>query len=428
MNNELLTVLEYLEQERGISRDIIIDAIEKALMSAGRKSIHPANELKVKINSKTGEIKAWAILEVVEAFPTVDQISLETCLPKHPNAEIGESIEWEVTPGNFGRIAAQTARQAILQHLRKAEKNIVRDEYQEHIGEILNGTVKRFESGNLIIELPKAEGIISSKDRIRGEQFIVGDRINAILIRVDILTSGPSLILSRSNPDFVKALFTREVAEIRDGLVEIKAISRDAGNRTKMAVGSSDKNVDPVGACVGVRGLRVKNVTQELGGEGGERIDIIPWSEDIRQVAKEALRPATVDRVAFAADGEGLDVYLTDEESRKAYGRKAINLKLAQRLVGRQINLNILENESEPKVESFEAKQAKAVASLAEELGIPRGAAEKLVAGGFLSVEQLREAETADIEAVDALSDEEIDVILDALDDLDEVGGESTQS
>lgn len=419
MNNELLTVLEYLEQERGIGREVIIEAIEKALMSAGRKSIHPANDLKVKINGKTGEIKAWAILEVTDGMPTVDQILLSKAREKFPDAEIGDQIEWEVTPSNFGRIAAQTARQAIIQHLRKAEKNIVRDEYQEHVGEILNGVVKRFEAGNLIIDLPKAEGVISSKDRIRGEQFITGERINAILLRVDTLSSGPSLILSRSNPDFVKALFAREVVEIRDETVEIKAISRDAGNRTKIAVASSDSNIDPVGACVGVNGRRVKNVTNELGGDSGERIDIIPWSDDIRQVAKDALKPAEAIRVEYAADGDSLDVYLTEEESRKAYGRKAINLKLAQRLVGRQINLVVEEDET--KEDSFEVKQAKAVSALANELGIERVMAEKLVHSGFLSVEQLREAETADIEAVEGLTDAEIDAILDALDEMDQV-------
>lgn len=426
MNNELLTVLEYLEQERGISRDVLIEAIEKALMSAGRKSIHPANDLKVKINSKTGEIKAWAVLEVVDDVPTQDEILFSKAQEKYPDVEIGDFVEWEVTPSNFGRIAAQTARQAIVQHLRKAEKNIVRDEYQEHVGEILNGTVKRFDAGNLIIDLPKAEGVISSKDRIRGEQFLVGERINAILLRVDTLSSGPSLILSRSNPDFVKALFAREVAEIRDGIVEIKAISRDAGNRTKIAVGSKDSNVDPVGACVGVSGRRVKNVTNELGGDSGERIDIIPWTADIRQVAKEALKPADVIRVEYAADNDGLDVYLTEEESRKAYGRKAINLKLAQRLVGRQINLVV--EEGEAKEETFEIKQAKAVSALANELGIAREIADKVVKGGFLSVEQLREAETQDIEAIENLKDDEVDIVLDALDELDEVGSPDAQS
>lgn len=424
MSKELLRALDYLEQERGLSREVIVDAIEKVLLSAGRKSIHPASDLKVKLNSRTGEIKAWATLEVVEKDPNNDQVLYSKAKEVYPDVQLGERIEWEVTPSNFGRIAAQNARQQFMQNLRRAEKDNVRDEFQDHIGEIISGVVKRFEAGSLIIDLGKCEAVIPSKERIRGEQFVNGDRINALLISVDNPEHGPCLVLSRSAPAFIEALFKREVSEIRDGIVEIKRIARDAGNRSKIAVYAENPNIDPVGACVGLRGMRVKNVTNEFGGDSAERIDIIQWTPDILEVAKEAVKPAEVISAALAEDGESINITLTEPESRKAYGRKAANLKLAQRLIGRQINLIVQEVEGEEANESFEVKQAKAVDSLAHELGIHRPIAEKLVAGGFLSVEQLREAETDDIEAIDTLEDNEIDSILDALDDLDDTLGD----
>ena len=221
MNSELLATLEYIEQERGISKEQLVDAVEKAILTASRKSIHPASNLAVKLDRHSGEIKAWAKLEVVGTFPNNDQITIEKAKEKYPDAKIGDVIDWEVTPRNFGRIAAQTARQAILQQLRKAEKAIVKEEYDEKVGEIVNGVVKRIEAGAIIVDLQKSEGIIAAKDKVPGEQYMVGERINALLVKVDTLVSGPSLILSRSNPGFVRKLFEREVSEIHDGVVEI---------------------------------------------------------------------------------------------------------------------------------------------------------------------------------------------------------------
>ena len=286
MNNELLATLEYIEQERGISKEQLVDAVEKAILTASRKSIHPASNLAVKLDRQTGEIRAWAQLEVVDTFPNNDQITIEKAKEKYPDVQLGDVVEWEVTPKNFGRIAAQTARQAILQQLRKAEKAIVKEEYDEKVGEIVNGTVKRIEAGAIIVDLQKSEGIIAAKDKVPGEQYMVGERINALLVKVDTLVSGPSLILSRSNPGFVKKMFEREVSEIHDGVVEIAGIAREAGMRTKIAVRSNDPRIDPVGACVGMRGMRVRNITSEL---GNERVDIIRYEDDIKVYAANAL-------------------------------------------------------------------------------------------------------------------------------------------
>ena len=213
MNHELLAILEYIEQERGVSKDQLIDAVEKALLTASRKSIHPANELEVKIDRKSGDIRAWALLEVVAENPNNDQILLETARERMPEAQLGEKIRWEVTPKDFGRIAAQTAKQAILQQIRKAEKEIVRDEFADKVGQIVNGTVRRFDAGSIIVDLQKSEGILGSRDKVPGEQYMPGDRINALLVKVDINVAGPSLILSRTLPQFIRRLLERECAE-----------------------------------------------------------------------------------------------------------------------------------------------------------------------------------------------------------------------
>ena len=209
MNSELLTILEYIEQERGINREQLVGALEAAILSASKKSIHPASNITVKVDPKTGDIRAWAKLEVVDGIPNNDQLILARAQERFPEVKVGDIVDWEVTPRNFGRIAAQSAKQTIMQQLRKAEKEIVREEFEDRVGHILNGTVRRFEAGSLIITFQKAEGILTSRERIPGEQYMPGESIHAVLLRVDTESSGPSLIMSRSHPDFVKALFER---------------------------------------------------------------------------------------------------------------------------------------------------------------------------------------------------------------------------
>ena len=237
-----------------------------------------------------------------------------------PGAKLGDVVEWEVTPGDFGRIAAQTARQAIIQQLRRAEKENVQDEFADRVGQIINGTVRRFEAGNVIIDFQRAEGIMPSREKIHDEQYMPGDRINVLLQKVDINAVGPSLFVSRASSDFVLKLFEREVSEMHDGIVKIVAISREAGKRTKIAVASSDPRVDPVGACVGVRGTRVRRINEEL---GNERIDIVPYDEDITKFAANALQPAKVQRIDVNEAKHELTAWVDDEQSKIAFGRKA---------------------------------------------------------------------------------------------------------
>lgn len=410
MNNELLTILEYIEQERGISRDQLVGALETAILSASKKSIHPASDITVKIDPKTGDIRAWAKLEVVDQLPTVDQLIIARAQERFPDVKIGDIVDWEVTPRNFGRIAAQSAKQAIMQQLRKAEKEIVYAEFADRVGQILSGTVRKFESGSLIITFGKAEGILSSKDKIPGEQYLPGENIHAVLLKVDTESAGPSLIVSRSHADFVRALFEREVSEIHDGTVEIMNIVREVGSRSKVAVRSNDERIDPVGACVGVRGNRVKEITKEL---GNERIDIIPWSSDIKQYAANALQPASVQSVTVNEAKHELVVHVTPEQSKLAFGKRAQNVRLSSKLIEWNINIQI-EETSKPAV-SLEDKIEQAVNNLAEEINVDKITAQVLVSNGYLTADDLAEADENDLLNLPGI---DADVIEEVLNDL----------
>ncbi len=409
MNNELLAMLDYIEQERGISKEQLVAAVESAIASASRKSIHPASKLEVKLDRKTGQIRAWAKLTVVDTFPNNDQITIEKARTVFPDVKLGDEIDWEVTPKNFGRIAASTARQTIIQNLRKAEKEIVKAEYQDKIGEIVNGTVKRMEAGAIIVDLLKSEGKIEAKDRVPGESYMIGERINALLIRVETESSGPSLILSRSNAEFVKKLFEREVTEIHDGVVEIAGIAREAGMRTKIAVRSNDPRVDPVGACVGMRGMRVRNITTEL---GNERVDIIRYDDDILVYAANALHPAKLESIEADEEHRILNIHVDQENSRLAFGKKAQNVRLAQKLIG--WNINFITEEAEP--ESMEEKKAQVAAQLAQILSIAPEKAALLVNNGYLSMDGLKTAGMKDISAIEGMDEASLKSISEALD------------
>ena len=411
MANELLTVLEYIEQERGISRESLIKALETAILTASRKSIHPASELKVKIDPPTGKIQAWAVLEVVESNPNCDQLLLARAKERFPDVKVGDKVDWEVTPSNFGRIAAQTARQTIIQQLRKAEKENVQEEFAERVGQIINGTVRRFEGGSIIIDFQKAEGIMPAKEKIHEEQYMPGDRINALLINVDINSAGPSLIVSRATPDFVVKLFEREVAEIHDGVVRIMGIAREPGRRTKIAVSSDDPRIDPVGACVGIRGTRVRNITDEL---GNERVDIVPYDKDLAKYAANALLPAKVQSVEIDEEKHELQVTVNEEQSKIAFGRKAQNVRLSAKLLGWNITLK---NESSERIAppSIAEQIRIAAAKLAAELGVRESTAALLVSNGYVTLDGIRAAERSALLAIDGIDADELEKALDAL-------------
>ncbi|MBO7327662.1 MAG: transcription termination factor NusA [Lentisphaeria bacterium] len=411
MSNELLTVIEYLSQSRSISRESIIKALENAILSASRKSIHPASDLRIKIDPPTGKIQAWAMLEVVEGVPlTSDQITIGRVQEVFPDVKVGDRIEWEVTPSNFGRIAAQAARQNLTQQLRRAEKDNVQEEFADRVGQIIYGTVKKVEAGNIIIDFEKAEGIMPVREQIKEEKYATGDRINALLIKIDINTSGPSLIVSRTAPELVVRLFEREVSEIHDGVVSIKGIAREAGKRSKIAVASSDPKVDPVGACIGIRGTRVKRITDEL---GTERVDIVPYEEDIKAYVTNALRPAQVQSVKIDEANHSLLVIVNEDQSKVAFGRKAQNVRLAGKLVGWTIKL--CDETSKERAPSIEEQMKIAAGKLSEALNIDAGDAAKLVANGFVTVEGLKAADEDALEAIEGI---DLDALRAALENI----------
>ena len=400
MSNELLTVIEYLSQSRSISRESIVKALENAILSASRKSIHPASDLRIKIDPPTGKIQAIAVLEVVEGVPmNSDQITIAKAQEVYPDVQPGEKIEWEVTPSNFGRIAAQAAKQNLSQQLRRAEKDSVLEEFSDRVGQIIYGTVNKIDSnGNIIIDFEKTEGILPLREQIKEEKYTNGNRINALLQRIDTNTSGPALVVSRTAPELVVRLFEREVSEIHDGVVSIKGIAREAGKRSKIAVASSDPKVDPVGACIGLRGTRVKRITDEL---GAERVDIVPYEEDLAAYVTNALRPAQVQSVKIDEANHSLMVIVNEDQSKVAFGRKAQNVRLAGKLVGWTIKL--CDETNKERAPSIQEQMKIAADKLSEALGIAQDDAAKLVANGFVTVEGLKAAEDAALESVEGI-------------------------
>ncbi len=413
MSNELLTLLEYIEQQRGISRESLVRALENAILTASRKSIHPASDLIVKIDPPTGKIQAWAKLEVVESNPNCDQLIIARAQERFPDAKVGDIVEWEVTPRNFGRIAAQTARQAIFQQLRRAEKENVQEEFIDRVGQIINGTVRRFEGGNVIIDFQRAEGVMSSRDKVHEDQYMPGDRINALLVKVDIEAPGPSLIVSRSAPEFIIKLFEREVTEIRDGAVEIMGIAREPGKRTKISVRSTDPRIDAVGACVGMRGIRVKRITEEL---GNERVDIIPYDEDIRKYAANALLPAKVKSIEVDEGKHELIATVAEEQSKIAFGRKAQNVRLAGKLLGWSVTIR----NDEPQDNSLATQMKHAAETLAGTLGISDATSRMLVENGFVTVDGVRAADPAVLQEIPGIDADEIKHALTVIRDAQE--------
>lgn len=337
MNKDLVAIFEYLEREKGIKRDVIIAAIEESLKAAARKSIKGLINVSVQINAKTGIIDVIAQKEVVDKVTIPEEeISLENARQINPSAQIGDWIDITVTPQDFGRIAAQTARQVIAQKLRTAERDVIYEEYRHRQGEIISGTVKRVVRGaTLIVDLGKVEAILPERYYPKTEKYNVGDRVQALLLEVhDTENGGAEVILSRSHPQFVEQLFIQEVPELSDGTIAIEKIVRDAGYRTKLAVHSFDAKVDPVGACVGIRGTRVKNIIREL---NNEKIDIFPYNEDPVQLLQNALSPIQIKKINVAEDGNTVSIVVADEDYPTVLGKRGMNARLNGQLIDAEL-------------------------------------------------------------------------------------------
>lgn len=381
MNSELIAVLDYYEKEKGIKREILVEALSSALLSASKKAVGPARELRIDIDPKSGKVRAMATLIVVDRVTNShDEIAIAKVRRVNPDVEVGQEVDWEVTPANFGRIAAQTARQAIMQRIRQVEKDMIYDEFKDRAGEIVSGVVRRFDRSDVIVDIGKFEAIMPSRERVNTEEYAIGDRIRAYVVAVENGPRGPEIIISRSHPNFVRRLFEVEVSEIADRTVEIKAIAREAGARTKVAVASADDKVDPVGACVGMKGARVKNIVREL---NNEKVDIIRWSDDIREFVIEALKPAKIKSLEVNEERHSIRVGVGEDQASQAIGRRGQNARLTSRLTGWDINIE----KEEDKVVSIEDQKANVAHDLASLLGIEEDTANNLVAAGLNSLE-----------------------------------------
>ncbi len=339
MNKDLLAIFEYMEREKGIKREVMVQAIESALQAAARKSIKEEANVAVHINPKSGSIEVYCEKEIVEkvAHPA-KEISLAAAQELDPDCEVGQYIDVAVTPKNFGRIAAQTARQIISQKIRGAEKDVIHEEYRHRINEVVSGVVKRFVRGaNMIIDLGKVEALLPARSYPKTEKYKVGDRVYALLEEVQELENGGAeVLLSRSHPHFVKHLFFQEVPELEDGTVEIVNIVRDAGYRTKLAVRSTDPKVDPVGACVGMRGNRVKNVIREL---NNEKIDIIPYSYDPVELIQNILSPIEIRKIGVNEEENVVAIVVDDADYPAVIGKRGMNARLTGQLIGYELEV-----------------------------------------------------------------------------------------
>ncbi len=383
MTNDIVALIEYYEKEKGIDREKVVAALEFAFISAYRKMVPGADAietLRADVNIRKGETRIFAALTVVADEDYKDkfnQVPLTTALKKNAEAQPGDTQEFNVTPKDFGRIAVQTAKQTMMQRLRQAEKEMIYEEFKDRAGDIVSGTVRRFERNDVMIDLGKFEGIMPNRERVQGEDYNIGDRIRAYVLAVENEGRGPEIILSRSHPNFVRRLFEAEVNEISDHTVEIRGIAREAGFRTKVAVWSNDSKVDPVGACVGMRGARVKNIVREL---NNEKVDIIRWSEDPKEFVREALKPAELRSITVDEENHVVHVTVDEADLSKAIGRKGQNARLSSRLMGWDVQVR----RDESKEEQFKEKIGGAAHTLGEQLGITDELANKLtLAGGF---------------------------------------------
>ncbi|HOY58082.1 MAG TPA: transcription termination factor NusA, partial [Verrucomicrobiota bacterium] len=336
MNNELIAVLDFWEREKGITKDTLLAAVQEALVSAAKKAIGPARDLRCTIDSKSGDIKAWAKLIVAEkVLSKHDQISVFDARRVNPDAQIGDEIELEVTPAGFGRIATQYAKQALMTQLRKAEKALIFAEFKDRAGDIVSGVVRRFDRSDVTIDLGRYEALLPNRERVPTEEYQVGERLRCYVKAVENGIHGPEIILSRSDPQFVVKLFQLEVSEIADGTIEIKAIAREPGFRTKMAVHSRDGKVDPVGACVGLRGQRVKNIVREL---NNEKVDIIRWDPNVRDFITNALNPAKLKSFEIDETNRRARILVSQDQLSLAIGKRGQNARLTSKLTGWQVD------------------------------------------------------------------------------------------
>ena len=428
MTNDIKALIDFYEREKGLSREKILLALESAFLSAYRKMVPGSgsiNYLRAEINVDKGKVRIFADLEVVpdeEYSDKFNQIPLSLAVKLDKNAVLHDLLPTNITPKGFGRIAVQTARQTMLQKLMDAEKEMLYDEFKDRAGDLVTGTIRRFEKGDIFVDLGKFEGVMTSRERVPNEDYSVGDRMRFYVVEVRTEARGPEVILSRSHPNLVRRLFESEVVEIGDQTVEIHGIAREAGYRTKVAVISHDDKVDPVGACVGMRGARVKNIVREL---NNEKVDILEWTEDPVTFVREALSPVEPREITVDEEARKIFVIVQDDKDlSKAIGRRGQNARLTSRLMGWDVQVRVFDVQEAEKRQSQAAaeevmRQCQAAAkTLSEQLEIPEETAMGLVTMGGTDLVALTGFEASDIAESMGIPAEEAAQILDKARDL----------
>jgi N utilization substance protein A len=397
---ELIQIADAVAREKSIDRALVIEAMEDALARAAKSRYGHETNVKAEINPKTGETRLWRLLEVVETVENDStHISLAEALRKNPEAKIGDFMSEPLPPFDYGRVSAMAAKQVITQKVREAERDRQFDDFKDRIGEIINGIVKRVEYGHVIVDLGKAEAVIRRDQQLPREAFRTGDRVRSYIMDVRREPRGPQIFLSRSHPQFMAKLFEQEVPEVYDGVITIRAVARDPGSRAKIGVHSKDSSIDPVGACVGMRGSRVQAVVNEL---GGEKIDIIPWNENSATFVVNALAPAEVSKVVIDEESDRIEVVVPDEQLSLAIGRRGQNVRLASQLTGFEIDIMTEAEESAKRQEEFKARSE----LFMQALDVDDMMAGLLVSEGFSKIEEIAFIELEDLTAIDGLDEE----------------------
>ena len=411
MRDDLLGIIDQISRQRDLPREVLIEAIENALLLAARKRYGSHRQVSVNIDRDTGEIKVIAPKKVVDIMTDFSaQIPLEEAQTIDPDAKIGDTIDVEAMPRDFGRIAAQTAKQVVAQKIREAERENIFEEYRDREGEIISGIVQRHEYNDVIVDIDRTEGLLPYREQIKGEEYRRGDRIRALIIEVRSDSRGSQIILSRTHPDLLRRLFELEVPEIYDGLVEIKAAAREPGDRSKIAVTTGVPNLDAVGTCVGMRGSRVQMVVHEL---GGERIDILPWNQEPVTFIASALSPAKIVRVNVDEDNKSATVIVPDDQLSLAIGRRGQNVRLAAKLTGWNIDIKSQSEAGTAAKESIIKSIFKST-PLTEMKGVGAKTAEKLEEGGFSSVEDVYNSSVELLAKVDGIGEKTAEKLYEA--------------